>query len=133
MADTVLGESVTDKIKVKLAPAGAAPSTEDQPVTITRSEAVLARSAAPKMRWSWAMPPREPSWKSTGTHRRLLPGGDRSGRPAFVAAADVTPGGSVHGSFVPKWQVTPPVLAVAAPTVVPGNTVHIKATASDDS
>jgi hypothetical protein len=29
--------------------------------------------------------------------------------------------------------VTPPVLAVAAPTTVPGNTVHIKATASDDT
>ncbi|HJX62855.1 MAG TPA: MXAN_5808 family serine peptidase, partial [Polyangia bacterium] len=41
VADTVLGESVTDKIKVKLAPAGPAPATEDQPVTITRSEAVL--------------------------------------------------------------------------------------------
>jgi carboxyl-terminal processing protease len=50
-----------------------------------------------------------------------------------VTAADVTPGGAIHGSFVPKWQVTPPVLVVAAPTVVPGNTVHIKATATDDT
>ncbi|HJX54176.1 MAG TPA: hypothetical protein VJ801_15525, partial [Polyangia bacterium] len=52
---------------------------------------------------------------------------------AFVAAADVTPGGAVHGTFVPEWQVTPPILTVTAPTVVPGNTVHLKATASDDT
>ena len=56
-----------------------------------------------------------------------------NGRPAFVASADVAPGGTVHGSFLPAWQVTPPVLTVSAPTVVPGNTVHIKATASDDT
>jgi hypothetical protein len=29
--------------------------------------------------------------------------------------------------------VTPPILTVTAPTLVPGNTVHLKATASDDS
>ena len=34
---------------------------------------------------------------------------------------------------MPAWQATPPVLTVSAPTVVPGNTVHIKATASDDT
>jgi carboxyl-terminal processing protease len=55
------------------------------------------------------------------------------GRPAFVSASDVAVGGTVHGTFLPEWQVTPPVLTSTAPTVVPGNTVNITATASDDS
>jgi hypothetical protein len=41
VADTVLGESVTDKIKVKLATAGPSPTAEDQTVTVTRSQAVV--------------------------------------------------------------------------------------------
>jgi carboxyl-terminal processing protease len=132
VADTVLGESVTDKIKVKLAPAGVAPSAEEQPVTITRSEAVL-RQAPTDNALVVGYAPKGTAWKSTGRIGAFYRVEIESGRPAFVAAAEVAPGGSVHGSFVPKWQVTPPVLTVAAPTVVPGNTVHIKATASDDS
>ncbi len=132
VADTVLGESVTDKIKVKLAPAGAAPSTEEQPVTITRSEAVL-RQAPTEDALVVGYAPKGTAWKSTGRIGAFFRVEIESGRPAFVAAAEVTPGGSVHGSFVPKWQVTPPVLAVVAPTAVPGDTVHIKATASDDT
>jgi hypothetical protein len=132
VADTVLGESVTDKIKVKLAPAGVAPSAEEQPVTITRSEAIL-RQAPTDNALVVGYAPKGTAWKSTGRIGAFYRVEIESGRPAFVAAAEVAPGGSVHGSFVPKWQVTPPVLTVAAPTVVPGNTVHIKATASDDS
>jgi carboxyl-terminal processing protease len=131
VADTVLGESVTEKIKVKLAPAGTAPAAEDQPVTITRSEAVL-REAPTDNALVVGRAPRGSVWRSTGRigafHRVEI----EAGRPAFVAAADITPGGSVHGSFVPEWQVTPPLLVVTAPTVVPGDTVHIKATASDE-
>ena len=132
VADTVLGESVTDKIKVKLALAGPAPAAEDQPVTITRSEAVL-RQAPTDGALVVGYAPKGTVWRSTGRIGAFQRVEIESGRPAFVATADVTPGGSVHGSFVPKWQVTPPVLVVAAPTVVPGNTVHIKATATDDT
>jgi carboxyl-terminal processing protease len=132
VADTVLGESVTDKIKVKLAPAGPSPAAEDQTVTVTRSQAVV-REAPSDNALVVGQAPKGTAWKSTGRigafHRVEI----ESGRPAFVAAADVAPGGAVQGSLVPKWQVTPPVLVVTAPTVVPGNTVHIKATASDDS
>jgi putative carboxyl-terminal-processing protease, deltaproteobacterial len=132
VADTVLGESVTDKIKVKLAPAGPAPATEDQPVTITRSEAVL-REAPVDNALVVGHAPKGTVWRSTGRIGAFQRVEVESGRPAFVAAADVTPGGAVHGTFVPEWQVTPPILTVTAPTVVPGNTVHLKATASDDT
>jgi len=132
VADTVLGESVTDKIKVKLAPAGPAPAAEDQPVTITRSEATL-REAPADNALIVGHAPKGTVWRSTGRIGAFQRVEIESGRPAFVAAADVAPGGSLHGSFVPEWQVTPPVLTVSAPTVVAGNTVHLKATASDDS
>ena len=57
-----------------------------------------------------------------------------SGRPAFVASSDVKAGGAptMHPSWKPEWQVTPPVLTVAAPTVVSGETVRIKGHATDD-
>ena len=132
VADTVLGESVSDKIKVKLAPAGPAPAAEDQPVTITRSEAAL-REAPADQALVVGHAPKGTVWKSTGRIAAYQRVEIESGRPAFVASADVAPGGAVHGSFVPEWQVTPPVLTVSAPPVVPGNTVRIKATASDDN
>jgi len=132
VADTVLGESVTDKIKVKLAPPGPAPAAEDQPVTITRSEAVL-REAPADQALVVGRAPKGTVWRSTGRIGAFERVEIENGRPAFVASADVAPGGTVHGSFLPAWQVTPPVLTVSAPTVVPGNTVHIKATASDDT
>jgi len=132
VADTVLGESVTDKIKVKLASAGPAPTAQDQPVTITRSEAALREAPLDKA-LVVGHAPKGTVWKSTGRIGAFERVEIESGRPAFVATADVAPGGTVHGSFVPEWQVTPPVLTVSAPPVVPGNSVHIKATASDDS
>ena len=55
-----------------------------------------------------------------------------NGRTAFVAASDVKVGGTVHPQWKPEWQVTPPVVTVTAPTVVTGETVHIKGHASDD-
>ncbi len=51
--------------------------------------------------------------KSGGWYRVLA----ASFRPAFVAAADVTPGGSAaRGAFVPRWQVTPPKLVLQIPS-----------------
>ena len=64
-----------------------------------------------------------------GTFTRIDIDGTRS---AFVATADIKNGGAVHGTLKPEWQVTPPLLAVIAPTVVVGDTVHIKGHATDD-
>jgi carboxyl-terminal processing protease len=132
VADTVLGESVTDKIKVKLAPAGPAPVAEDQVVTVTRAQAVL-REAPSDSALVLGQAPKGTAWKSTGKIGAFSRVEIESGRQAFVATADITAGGSVQGTFIPRWQVTPPVLVVTAPTVVPGNTVHLKATASDET
>ena len=39
------------------------------------------------------------------------------GRPAFIAAKEVTPGGRAgKGRFKPRWQVTPPKLTLSVPT-----------------
>ena len=55
------------------------------------------------------------------------------GRQAFVAVADVSRGGSGGPSYRPKWDATPPLLTVTAPTVVSGSVVHLKGTATDDT
>lgn len=132
VADTILGESLTDKIKVKVAAAGPAPAADDQSVTVNRDQAIL-REAPVDNALVVGRAPKGTVFHSTGhlgAYRRVE---IESGRPAFVSASDVAVGGTVHGTFLPVWQVTPPVLTSSAPTVVPGNTVHITATASDDS
>ena len=53
-------------------------------------------------------------------------------RSAFISTADIKAGGTAHGTLKPEWQVTPPLLSVIAPTVVVGDSVHIKGHASDD-
>src|SRR4029079_9726499 len=53
-------------------------------------------------------------------------------RSAFISTADIKAGGAAHGTLKPEWQVTPPLLSVIAPTVVVGDSVHIKGHASDD-
>jgi hypothetical protein len=45
VGDTVLGESVTDKIKIKVAPAGPAPEAASGTATVTRDEAPLRETA----------------------------------------------------------------------------------------
>ena len=55
------------------------------------------------------------------------------GRPAFVASADFSRGGSGNPTYRQRWDATPPVLTVTAPTTVAGNTVHIQGTATDNT
>src|SRR6185436_18194528 len=45
VADTTLGESLTDKIKVKVAPAGPAPETQTGTATIVRDDAPVREAA----------------------------------------------------------------------------------------
>jgi carboxyl-terminal processing protease len=132
VADTVLGESVTDKIKVKVAAAGPAPTAENQFVTVTRNEAALREAPLPGA-LVVGRAPKGTTWKSTGRIGAFERVEIESGRPAFVASADVGAGGEAHGSYIPVWQVTPPVLTVTAPPVVSGSSVHISATASDET
>ena len=131
VGDTVLGESVTDKIKIKIAPPGPAPEAASGTATIARDDAPL-RETASDGALVVGRAPKGTTFKVSGklgTFTRLDLDNNRS---AFVATSDVTPGGAVHGALVPAWQVTPPVLTVVAPTVATGDTVHLKGHVSDD-
>jgi carboxyl-terminal processing protease len=131
VGDTTLGESVTDKIKVKISPAGNAPEPLTGNVTVGRDDAPLHEAAGDGSlivgRAAKGM-----GFKATGKLGGFTRVELDSGHSAFMAAADLKSGGTPHGTMKPEWQVTPPVLTVTAPTVTTGDTVHIKGHASDD-
>ena len=131
VADTVLGESITDKIKVKLAPASAAVVSDDTMVTAKGGAPMREAPEPDALVVGFANP--GSSFHSTGK----VAGFDRveiePGRPAFLAAADLSPGGSGAPSFREHWDATPPVLAVTAPTMVSGTTVRIQGVATDNT
>ena len=132
VADTTLGESVTDKIKVKVAPAGPAPEPLPGTATVAREDAPL-RETAGDTALVVGRAPKGSVFKTSGrlgAFTRVDIDGTRS---AFIASADIkNGGGAVHSTLKPEWQVTPPLLTVIAPTVVMGDTVHIKGKATDD-
>jgi carboxyl-terminal processing protease len=131
VGDTTLGESVTDKIKVKIAAPGPAPEALTGTATVARDDVPLRETAA-ESALLVGRAPKGTTFKITGRlggYTRIDVDGTRS---AFVASADLKPGGTAHGGFKPEWEVTPPVLTVTAPTVATGDTVHIKGHATDD-
>ena len=131
VGDTTLGESVTDKIKVKLAGPGNAPEPTSGTVTVNHDDAIL-REAAVDGALTVGRAPKGTAFRATGklgTFTRVEIDGSHS---AFISTADVAPGGTPHGAIKPEWQVTPPVLTIVAPTVTAGDTVHIKGHATDD-
>jgi carboxyl-terminal processing protease len=130
VGDTVLGESVTDKIKVKVVDSSL-PSQPETGVVTLAADAVL-REAPLDGALVVARAPKGTGLKATarvGTFTRVELDTNRS---AFVASSQVKPGGAVKGTFEPEWHVTPPTLTVNAPTVVNSNMVHITGSASDD-
>jgi carboxyl-terminal processing protease len=131
VGDTILGESVTDKIKVKVAGNGPVLQPEAGSASVAKAEAVL-REAPVEGALVIGRAARGAGFKVTGklgafTRVELEPN-----HPAFVATADLASGGTAVGSFKPEWQVTPPVLVVTAPTQVDGSTAHIKGVVTDD-
>ena len=131
VGDTTLGESVTDKIKIKVAGSGTVPEAQSGAVTVSREDAPL-REAPAEGALIVGRAAKGTTFKLSGklgNYERVDVDGNRS---AFIAAADVRQGGTAHGTMKPEWQVTPPVLTVTAPTVATGDTVHIKGHASDD-
>ncbi|HXI57174.1 MAG TPA: MXAN_5808 family serine peptidase [Polyangia bacterium] len=131
VGDTTLGESVTDKIKVKIAGAGPAPEASVGTATVAR-EGAAVRESPIDGGLVVGRATKGSAFKVTGK----LGGFTRieldNGRSAFVSTADVSMGGTPHGSIKPEWQVTPPLLTVAAPTMTTGDTVHITGHVSDD-
>jgi carboxyl-terminal processing protease len=133
VADTVLGESISDKIKVKIAPAAAAtPASDDVQLAAIRADVSLRESpAADALVLGYANA--GSVFHGTGKIGDFYRVDIESGRQAFVAAADVTRGGSGSPAYRQKWDATPPLLTVSAPTVVAGNVVHIKGNATDNT
>jgi putative carboxyl-terminal-processing protease, deltaproteobacterial len=132
VADTVLGESISDKIKIKIAGSGPAPAPDEGMVTANKAEVALRESpSSGALVLGYA--DKGSSFRSTGKLGNFNRIDLESGRPAFVAAVDVSRGGSGSPSYRLQWDATPPLLSVSAPTVVTGNLVHIKGTATDNT
>jgi carboxyl-terminal processing protease len=132
VADTVLGESISDKIKIKIAPTGPAPTADEGLVTV-KKDGVALRESPDKdaLVLGYANP--GSAFPSTGK----LGGFERidleAGRPAFVAVTDISRGGSGKPSYRERWDATPPILSVKAPTIVTGSTVHLTGLATDNT
>ncbi|HXT97148.1 MAG TPA: MXAN_5808 family serine peptidase [Polyangia bacterium] len=132
VGDTTLGESVTDKIKVKIAPpGGAAPEPLTGTATVARDDVPLRETPADGA-LVVGRADKGTAFKVTGKLGAYTRVDVDATRSAFVASADLKSGGAVHGTFKPDWEVTPPLLTVTAPTVAAGDTVHVKGHASDE-
>jgi len=132
VADTVLGESISDKIKIKIAGAGSAPAPDEGLVTINKADVALRESPSGDA-LILGHADKGSSFRSTGKLGNFDRVELESGRPAFVANADISRGGGGTSSFRPQWDATPPLLSVSAPTMVTGNVVHITGTATDNT
>jgi hypothetical protein len=137
VVDSVLGESVSDKVKIKVARSAGGVESASGTVTVGRGDVAL-REAPSADALVVGKAGNGAAFKVTGkaggfTRIELEPG-----RPAFVATTDVRSGGapknaaSTATNVAPAWQVMPPVLTVHAPTVVNGPVVSLKGVASDD-
>ncbi len=131
VGDTTLGESVTDKIKVKIAPPGPAPDPMTGNVTVAREDAPLHEAAADSA-LVVGRAPKGTTFKATGKLGTFTRVELDTGHSAFMASADLKSGGTPHGSMNPEWEVTPPILTVNAPTVSNGDTVHLTGHVTDE-
>jgi len=131
VGDTTLGESVHDRIKVRVATAAGVPEPASGTVTVARGDAVL-REAPVEGALIVGHAPKGTAFKVTGKLGAFTRVELENGRPAFLAAAEVQPGGSPRGAFRPEWQVTPPVITLNAPTVATGETLRLTGQVNDD-
>jgi hypothetical protein len=132
VGDSVLGESVADKIKIKVAGTSTPVETSSGTVTASHADTLLRESPAADA----LIVGRASSgagFKVTGKAGSFVRVEAEPGRPAFVASADVRQGGTAKATYQPAWMVTPPTLALNAPTVVNGPAVTIKGVATDDA
>lgn len=131
VGDTVLSESISDKIKVKIAPSGGQVLPDDGMISAKAGVALRESPTADGLVVGYANP--GAVFHSTGKVGDFDRIEIEPGRPAFIAATDFSRGGSGTPAFKQHWDTTPPVLTVTAPTIVAGNTVHLKGVATDNS
>jgi carboxyl-terminal processing protease len=131
VGDSILNESVTDKIKIKVAGATNPVETASGAVTVNKAD-VLLREAPTSDALVVGKAPAGAAFKVTGKAGTFTRVEIESGRPAFLANADVKQGGSPRLSFQPSWMVTPPMLTVNAATVVNSPAVSVRGVVTDD-
>jgi carboxyl-terminal processing protease len=131
VGDSVLGESVTDKIRVKVTGAPTPVEASTGTVTVTHGDVAL-REAPVADALVVGKAANGAGLKVTGKAGNFVRVELEAGRPAFVASTDVKTGGALKLAFTPTWQVTPPVLTVSGPSVVNGSAVTVKGLVTDD-
>jgi carboxyl-terminal processing protease len=132
VGDTVLGESVTDKIKIMLATTTTAVEPSSGSVTVSRNDVPL-REAPASDALVVGKASQGSGFKVSGKAGAFTRVELEAGRPAFIASSDIKAGSSGKLVFQPAWQVTPPVLTANAPTVVTGPNVRVKGLVTDDN
>ena len=132
IGDTILGESVGDKIKIPVARAGQAPTAEEGKATIAKAGVALRESASAG---GLVVGTAETgaTFKVTGRLGDFLRVDLGDEHTAFVATADTTKGGTGQPTYATRWNMTPPILLVNAPTVVTGSSVHLSGVATDNT
>jgi len=113
--DDALREYTTDKLEFRVVTHQDGPQAATGTVRVSARRAALrawAGDSAPTVGWA----PRGTGFSAVGRYPgwyRVLAAPDR---PAFIAAKEVTPGGTpTPQKFAPRWQVTPPKLVVRVP------------------
>src|SRR3954469_25609805 len=104
VGDTTLGESVSDKIRVKIAPTGPAPEAQTGTATIVRDDVPLRETPANGSLVVGHVG-KGTAFKVTGKLGAFTRVDVDATRSAFVSSADLKSGGAVHGTFKPDWEV----------------------------
>ncbi|MDX2020094.1 MAG: MXAN_5808 family serine peptidase [Deltaproteobacteria bacterium] len=131
VVDRVLGESVTDKIVVHVAAEGRPTETATGTATVAKTVAMLRESPV-EGSLVVGQAPKGASFAVSGRLGSFTRVVLEEGHPAFVSTSDLQSGGTVTPKYEPVWQVTPPILAVSAPTTVNSASVTVKGEAKDD-
>jgi len=133
--DSVLRESVIEKLHYPVRKASAGPAAQGGAARVTGKDARVFEGAAADS-GQIATAPRGSVFAVTGKlgdWLRLDLGG---GRPGFVKSSDVsrTSGRAKIDRLAPRWQVTPPALAIEVPTFeVSAPSFTLKGKATDDT
>jgi carboxyl-terminal processing protease len=133
VSDTVLGEAISDKIKVKIAVGGTpAPASADGSLAV-KAAGVPLREGPSADALILGNAEAGSVFHATGKIGKFYRIDLEPGRQAFVATDDVSRSGSGNPAFRLKWDATPPVLSVSAPTVVSTPLVHLQGSATDNT
>ncbi len=114
--DDGLREYTSEKVKFRVSKHKPGPAASKGAVRINVDRAEFrawASQSAPVV----GTAPRGAGFRVLGRTKGWLRVQAAQGRPAFISAKDVSPGGSpARDMFKPRWQVTPPTLTLKVPT-----------------